>query len=156
MSIILPTDNAGMIEDLKFGSTNEMLVKNILRDLHDDHRVLFHKGTFSPFDFVVLDSLGNVVHEYELKSRRIKSNTYDSLMFGENKLRYVEAKYKEHGGNYTFLWYCCFDKVLLAWDWEKGTTEYTLGMGQNKVRNEKKKKCVYVDTANMYQIEYVD
>tara|TARA_R110002012_G_scaffold55504_1_gene141676 strand:- start:72 stop:539 length:468 start_codon:yes stop_codon:yes gene_type:complete len=154
MSIILPTDNAGMIEDLTFGSINEMFVKQILSDMHEDHKVLFHKGTFSPFDFVVVDSLGNVVHEYELKSRRIKSTTYDSLMFGENKLRYVEDKYNKHGGNYTFLWYCCFDRVLLAWDWEKGITDYKLGMGQNKVRKEKAKKCVYVPTANMYEINY--
>tara|TARA_R110002072_G_scaffold698_3_gene5188 strand:+ start:1973 stop:2443 length:471 start_codon:yes stop_codon:yes gene_type:complete len=153
---ILKKDNAGMIEDLQFGSTNEMYVKNILKDLHPNHKVLFHKGTFSTFDFKVVDSLGNIIHEYELKSRRIKSNTYDSLMFGENKLRYVEKKYREHGGNYTFLWYCCFDNVLLGWDWEKGTTEFNLGTGQNKLRNEKKKKCVYVPTANMYQIEYVD
>ena len=136
---ILKKDNAGMIEDLQFGSTNEIYVKNI-----------------DAKDFVVLDSLGNVVHEYELKSRRIKSNTYKTLMFGENKLRYVENKYEQYGGNYTFLWYCCFDKVLLGWDWCKGTTEYNLGIGQNKVRNEKPKKCVYVPTANMYEIEYVD
>ena len=153
---ILKSDNAGLVEDLTFGSANEMYVKNILQDLHPEHKVLFHKGTFSTFDFKIVDTLGNIVHEYELKSRRIKSNTYDSLMFGENKLRYVEKKYKKCGGNYTFLWYCCYDKVLLGWDWCKGTTEYNLGTGQNKMRNEKKKKCVYVPTANMYQIEYVD
>jgi len=151
---ILKKDNAGMIEDLQFGSTNEMYVKNILKDLHPNHKVLFHKGTFSTFDFKVVDSLGNILHEYELKSRRIKSNTYDSLMFGENKLRYVEDKYEKHGGNYTFLWYCCFDNVLLGWDWEKGTTKFNLGMGQNKIRNEKAKKCVYVKTTDMYEIKY--
>ncbi len=153
---ILKSDNAGLVEDLTFGSDNEMYVKNILQDLHPEHKVLFHKGIFSTFDFKIVDNLGNIIHEYELKSRRIKSNTYDSLMFGENKLRYVEKKYKKFGGNYTFLWYCCYDKVLLGWDWCNGSTEYNLGMGQNKLRNEKAKKCVYVPTANMYQIEYVD
>ena len=156
MCIIVKSDKVGLLKDLEFGSTNEMYVKNILKDLHSDHKVLFHKGQFSTFDFKVVDSLGNILHEYELKSRRIKSDTYDSLMFGENKLRYVENKYEKYGGNYTFLWYCCFDKVLLGWDWKKGSTDYNLGMGQNKYRNEKAKKCVYVDTANMYQIEYVD
>jgi len=154
MSIILKSDNAGMIEDLTFGSANEMFVKQILTDMHPEHKVVFHKGTFSTFDFKVVDSLGNIVHEYELKSRRINSNTYPTLMFGENKLRYVEDKYDKYGGKYTFLWFCCFDNVLLAWDWEKDTEEYTLGLGQNKLRNEKKKKCVYVKTSNMYQIEY--
>lgn len=151
---ILKKDNAGMIEDLQFGSTNEIYVKNILKDLHPNHKVLFHKGTFSTFDFKVVDSLGNIVHEYELKSRRIKSNTYKTLMFGENKLRYVENKYEQYGGNYTFLWYCCFDNVLLGWDWEKGSAEFNLGMGQNKIRNEKAKKCVYVKTTDMYEIKY--
>ena len=65
-----------------------------------------------------------------------------------------QKKYEKHGGKYTFLWYCCFDNVLLGWDWEKGSTDYNLGMGQNKIRNEKAKKCVYVDTANMYEIKY--
>ena len=100
---ILKGDNAGLVEDLTFGSTNEMYVKSILQDLHPEHKVLFHKGTFSPFDFKIVDNLGTIVHEYELKSRRIKSTTYDSLMFGENKLRYVEDKYKKTGGEYTFF-----------------------------------------------------
>lgn len=155
MCIIIQKDNIGIVEDLKFGSANEMFVKSILSDLHPDHKVVFHKGRFSTFDFKVLDTLGNIIHEYELKSRRINSNTYPTLMFGENKLRYVEDKYKKYGGNYTFLWYCSFDKVLYGWDWGKDC-EYTLGMGQNKIRKEKAKKCVYVKTANMYRIEYVD
>lgn len=156
MCFILKNDTVGLIEDLKFGSGNEMFVKGILKDMYPENRVLFHKGKFSIFDFKVVDSLGNILHEYELKSRRIKSNTYPTLMFGENKLRYVEDKHMKYGGNYTFLWYCCYDKVLYGWDWKKGTTQFTLGMGQNKKRKEKMKKCVYVKTANMYKIEYVD
>jgi len=153
--MVIKRDIVGLKADLKFGSANEMYVKEILTDLHPDHHVLFHEKKFSIFDYKVLDNHGDIIHQYELKSRRINSNTYPTLMFGENKLRYVEEEYEKRGGNFTFLWYCSFDEVLMAWDWKKGTKEFTLGKGQNKVRREKAKACVYIKTADMYQIEYV-
>ncbi len=143
-------------EDLIFGSFNERKVKLILDDIHPNDKVELNKDKFSTLDFKVTNNLGEIIHEYELKSRRIKSNTYQDLMFGENKLRHIEKKFKEKGGKYTILWLCTEDNVLLGWDWEEGTDEYTLRKGQNKKRNEKAKACVFVLRSDMYEIEHVD
>jgi hypothetical protein len=143
-------------EDLEFGHNNELFVKEMLNDMYADteYRVEFNKWKFSSFDYKVLDKNNKIVHQYELKSRRISSNQYPTLMFSESKLNYAMKQYKKYGGRFTFLWYCVKDNKILEWEWNPNVKDYINGVGQNKVRHEPEKKCIHVSTDLMTEIVY--
>ena len=153
---IIYMNNKANDEDLEYGKQHEILIKEMLEDMYagTEYIVEFHSWKFSSFDFKILDKNNKIVHEYELKSRRIKSNTYPTLMFGETKLNYAKSQYKKRGGRFTFLWWCEIDETLLSWEWTPKSLDYILALGQNKIRHEKKKKCVYVPVSSMTEIVY--
>ena len=143
-------------EDIEFGKQNEIYIKEMLEDMYADteFHVEFHSWKYSSFDFKILDKNNKIVHEYELKSRRIKSDQYPTLMFGETKLNYAKSQYKKRGGRFTFLWYCVKDNKILEWEWNPDIKDYENGYGQNKIRHEKIKKCIHVSTDLMTYITY--
>ena len=143
-------------EDIEFGKQNEIYIKEMLEDMYADteFHVEFHSWQYSSFDFKILDKNNKIVHEYELKSRRIKSDQYPTLMFGETKLNYAKSQYKKRGGRFTFLWYCVKDNKILEWEWNPDIKDYENGYGQNKIRHEKIKKCIHVSTDLMTYITY--
>ena len=143
-------------EDLKFGLKHEAIIKKMLEDMYSDtnYKVEYHSWKFSSFDFKIVDENNNIVHEYELKTRRIKSTTYPTLMFGETKLNYAKSQYKKRGGRFSVLWYCINDKKLLEWEWNPNIKDYENGYGQSKLRHEKEKKCIHISTDIMTEICY--
>ena len=148
--------NSNIDLDLEFGKANELIIKGMLDDLYSEteFRVEFHKWKYSSFDYKVLDKNNKIVHQYELKSRRISSTQYPTLMFSESKLNYAMKQYKQNGGRYSFLWYCVKDNKILEWEWNPNVKDYINGVGQNKVRHEKEKKCIHVSTDLMTEIIY--
>ena len=142
--------------DLEFGKKNELIIKQMLDDLYYDteYRVEFNTWKFSSFDYKVLDKNNKIVHQYELKTRRIKSDQYQTLMFSENKLNYAKKQYEKSGGRFTFLWYCVKDGKILEWEWNPNVKDYINGFGQSKIRHEPEKKCIHVSVDLMTEIIY--
>ena len=145
-----------IIDDLKFGKANELVIKEMLDDMYygTEFRVEIQKWEYSSFDYKVIDKNDKIVHHYELKTRRIKSNQYPTLMFGSTKLDYAINNYKKNGGRYTFLWHCTIDNKLMGWEWNPLVKDYINGFGQNKVRNEREKKCIHVPIELMTEFVY--
>ena len=144
--------NKGRIADVKFGKQNEVYILEYLQGIYNktNLKVEMFEDRFSPFDFKIVDENGIIVHQYELKSRNIKSYSYPTLMFGLNKLKYVEKYNKTNPDcKFTFLWWCLQDNKLLSWDWVKDEEQYTEGKGQNVKRGDNIKDCVFVETKNM-------
>ena len=142
--------------DLEFGKKNELIIKQMLDDLYYDteYRVEFNTWKFSSFDYKVLDKNNKIVHQYELKSRRIKSDQYPTLMFSESKLNYAKKQYEKTGGRFTFLWYCVNDGKILEWEWNPNVKDYINGVGQSKIRHEPEKKCIHVPIELMTEFVY--
>lgn len=138
--------------DVNIGKLNEKRILEHLEIIYKNTnlKVVMFKEKYNPFDYKVVNKNGQIVHQYELKSRNIKSNTYPTLMFGLNKLKYVEQNHKLNPDcKFTFLWWCLEDNKLLSWDWGKNIDNYTLGKGQNVKRGDNIKDCVFVETKNM-------
>ena len=141
-------------EDLIFGKANELIIKEVLDKIYKDteYRVEFNTWKYSSFDYKIVDKNNKVVHQYELKSRRIKSDQYPTLMFSEYKMNYAIKEYAKNGGRYSFLWYCVEDNKILSWEWNPKLKDYINGFGQSKLRHEKAKKCIHVSTDLMTEI----
>jgi len=140
--------------DIFLGKRYERIVYKYIKDLHPEDEVYFYRNKFNEFDFKVKNN-GVVIHEYELKSRReIVFGSYNSLMFGKNKLNYADRKRKLFPERkHTFLWYLIEPKKLYYWDYEGGQQEeYYEALGWNG--DEEKKPCVYVYNRNINEIVY--
>jgi len=150
-----------LFKDLGFGKRNEKRVWEYLRDYYDglglDVDVYFFKHKYARFDYYVKDRNTNeIIHEYELKSRRdITIDSYNDIMFGENKKIYADKKLRINPNlKFTILWWLDKSQKLYWWDYgvDTNSNEYSIRYGRN--RKETPKMCVYVKTKYMNTFEY--
>lgn len=96
--------------DLKLGARGEKLFSKYFNNNYEN-KIVKTKNKFEEYDFDVYDDDEKVGY-WELKTRRIKSDTYNSLMFGLNKLQKIEKHQDKLSCRIYFL---CFDK-LMYWE----------------------------------------
>jgi len=137
--------------DQKFGNTNE---KNILKLLNDNisDNIRQYTNYYSIMDYYDTDENENIIAEYELKSRRIKHNQYNSLIFGKNKFdKSITQLEKNIKQIYLFN---CIDGV---YKWEltdavKQQGEYYFSMNGNYARNDKPHSVCNIRTKYLQRI----
>ena len=96
--------------DLKLGARGEKLFSKYFNNNYEN-KIVKTKNKFEEYDFDIYDDDEKVGY-WELKTRRVKSDTYTSLMFGINKLVKLKEKQKELNCRVYFL---CYDK-LMYWE----------------------------------------
>ena len=103
-----------ILRDLSFGNKNECV---ILEKLQKDFPDCVKTTNYHPFDYFADNTY------FELKSRRINHNTYDTTMIGYNKIKYA----KNHPEfNYVFLFK--FNDGLYKHHYDPNK-EYTISKG---------------------------
>tara|TARA_R110001599_G_scaffold7596_1_gene36891 strand:+ start:659 stop:1132 length:474 start_codon:yes stop_codon:yes gene_type:complete len=145
--------------DLIWGLENEKIVFEYIEALHPNEDVYFFRNKYNEFDFFVLNSDKEIIHEYELKSRRkINFHTHEDLMFGANKKDYADEKLKLNPNcKFTVMWYLTAVDEVYFWNYydsEKQKHQYEIRLGWNG--NEKRVPCVFVKTQFMTQLELYD
>lgn len=100
------------LNDLKLGDRGEKYFIDWFSKTYDGNKIKKTKNTFEEYDFDIYDDKGNKTGYWELKTRRIASDTYTSLMFGLNKLKKLEEHQKDLSVRVYFL---CYDK-LCYWE----------------------------------------
>lgn len=99
------------LNDLKLGDRGEKCFIDWFSKAYDD-KIKKTKNKFEEYDFDIYDDKGKKTGYWELKTRRIASDTYTSLMFGLNKLEKLEQHQKDLNVRVYFL---CYDK-LCYWE----------------------------------------
>ena len=134
--------------DEKLGADGEKKVKEYLKKLYPKekgYKVRQFKWKYNPFDFCIYKG-DKPIHEYEIKTRTCGIKTFNSLMFGKNKLTYLLNKKKVNKElNFTFLWLLKDDHIY-GWDYIEDKEQYKDGYGGNFKRGDEAKKCVFVNT----------
>ena len=123
-------------KDLKFGLCGE---KNIYEKLKTISSSKISK-TLNKFAIMDFESADFVI---ELKTRRIKSNTYPDIMIGVNKINYIRNSIKrgiiayqfKDGDYYVEITDDVFNKLRLD-----------IGGGERAGTNDIKKMCYYIPT----------
>lgn len=95
-------------------------------------------------DYYLVDKEGKTIHEYELKTRRVKHNTYPSVVFGLNKYNHSLKQLKKNIRQ-TYLFRC--EDGLYGWelkDVEEQKDEYYFGNISNRARNDKEHPAVFI------------
>ena len=103
-----------LIEDLKYGKIREKIVVCFLNQniFTDDHLKLYSNEK-KQVDFRNSEIIG------ELKSRTCRHDTYDSTMFGYNKIKYL----KELNDDRVWKFYFLFTDGLYVWTFNKDQYE---------------------------------
>jgi hypothetical protein len=93
------------IQDIEFGTKNELIVLSKLRKYFKSQDINKTKDKMDTFDFV--DRINKTI--FELKTRRIFKNQYYDIMMGYNKildgLKHIDNGYR------VFLCWDCKDKL---------------------------------------------
>lgn len=100
----------GQYYDLKLGERGEKLFQKYFKNNYDN-KIVKTRAMYEEYDFDIYDEDEKIGY-WELKTRRVKSDTYTSLMFGLNKLVKLEQKQKDLNCRVYFL---CYDK-LMYWE----------------------------------------
>ena len=132
-------------KDFQLGREGEEQVFKRLQELYGD-RVKRYMSRYCVKDFYLVNEKGDVIHEWELKTRRVKSNTYPSTVFGHNKFEH-SVKALRGGVKQTYLFN--FVDGLYSWelyDEEVQKKEFEIGICANRRRYDKEHKAVYVFT----------
>ena len=96
--------------DINFGLTNETIV---MEQLNKHFNIeLQTLGTYSEFDFI--DTKSSTV--YELKTRRVNVNSYNTTMIGLNKIKFIQSR-PEYNAYFVFkfnegVYYIKYDNDL--------------------------------------------
>ena len=91
-------NNKKAIDDRKMGDSNERYVSAFLKKWFNKNTFTRDTTGWNAIDYT--DDLGKIA--IELKSRRIRSNKYDTIMIGKNKYDSI-LKYRQEGYNRCFL-----------------------------------------------------
>jgi len=132
-------------KDFKLGYEGEEQVFKRLQELYGD-KVKKYESRYCVKDFYLVNEKGDVIHEWELKTRRVESNTYPSTVFGHNKF---EHSIKALRGDVKQTYLFNFVDGLYSWelyDEEVQKEEFEIGICANRRRYDKEHKAVYVFT----------
>ena len=102
----------GQYKDLKLGEKGEKLFIKYINDNYDEKYTI--KKTvrkYETYDFNIYEN-DELIGFWELKTRRVKYDTYSSIMVGYNKLKLMEKYQKKLNCRIYFL---CYDK-LMYWE----------------------------------------
>ena len=130
-------------KDERFGREGEDEVLKILQNKYGNVKKYMSK--YCEMDYYITNEKGDVIHEFEVKTRRVNHDKYPSLVFGFNKYeRSVNAL--ECGIKSTFLWNC--RDGLFFWDLHdpiQQSDEFYFGTIRNIKRNDPEdSKAVHV------------
>lgn len=131
--------------DEQIGNDGEDVVLTYLQtQVNPDIRK--YPDKFNVKDYYLNDDEGNLIKEWEVKTRRIKHNQYPTLVFGLNKLKHSLKMIKEDVEQ-TYLFNCI--DGLYKWDFkdyktQKANKEFYLGTIANKKRNDKTHDAVHI------------
>tara|TARA_R110002072_G_C7704108_1_gene513446 strand:+ start:15 stop:458 length:444 start_codon:yes stop_codon:yes gene_type:complete len=132
-------------EDLKFGKINEEHIFKLLNK-KNNNKIKKYTYKYNIFDFYETDKNNIIIKEYELKSRTIRHNQYDSLVFGLNKFEY-SIKQLKNNIEQIYLFFCT--DGLYYWKLEDETkqkNEFYFGMISNRKRNDRSHEAVFIYT----------
>jgi len=129
-------------KDEQLGAIGEIKTFDFLGKNYKNIRKYLDK--YSIKDYYLVDNKENTIHEYELKTRRVKHNTYPSVVFGLNKYNHSLEQLKKNIKQ-TYLFKC--EDGLYGWeltDPEKQKDEFYFGKICNKKRNDKEHPAVFI------------
>lgn len=129
-------------KDMEFGFSEEKKVFNILLKKYEG--IKQYKDKFSIMDFYLNKEDNTLKYEFELKSRKINHNQFQSLIFGLNKFNHSKKQLEK--GIKTYYLFNCEDG-LYYWKFknlEKQKNEFKFGLCGNFKRNDKPHEVVYV------------
>ena len=130
-------------KDLQLGREGEQQVFKKLQELYGGN-VKKYMSKYCVKDFYLTNEKGDVVHEWELKTRRVESNKYPSSVFGYNKFEH-SLKALKGGVKQTYLFN--FTDGLYSWelyDEKAQSQEFEIGIIANRKRYDREHKAVYV------------
>lgn len=133
--------NKKSVEDRKMGDRNETYVSQFLKKWFSKNT--FERDTTGWNEIDYKDHLGKIA--IELKSRRIKKNTYPTIMIGKNKYdvmkRYMKKGYK---GYFLFKFY---DNLCIYEVPQKLPQDIIFSQGgTNKRGYDEYSECMYIPT----------
>ena len=145
-------------KDLKFGMENEKKVLKILKETFKNIEMKHYKFKYHTLDFYGKHNNKKCV-EFELKSRNINHNKYNSLIFGKNKFLYSLKRLKK-GIRQIYL-FNCLDGIYYyeLINEEKQKNEFYFGDICSKKRNDKIHdgihiKIKYIKPLNTLKLEF--
>ena len=122
-------------KDERLGREGEDRVLQVLKSKYGEG-VKKYMSKYCEMDYYITNEKGDVVHEFEVKTRRVNHDRYPTLVFGFNKYeRSVNAL--ECGIKSTFLWNC--RDGLFFWDLYdpiQQSDEFYFGTIRNIKRND--------------------
>lgn len=138
-------------DDMKFGNMNEETILKYLRNTISN-KIFKYKNKYSLMDYYQKDDNDNIIAEFELKSRRIKHNQYESLIFGQNKFN-NSVKQIDKNIKQIYLFNCV--DGLYKWELTNPTLqkeEYYFTMCGNYRRNDKSTSVCNIRTQYLKSI----
>lgn len=130
-------------EDLKFGYKSES-------DIHEYLETHFGKLNYFEDRFYEFDKY-NEKYLIELKTRRIRHDQYDSLMFGFNKFNKGEELLEEKPDLQIYYIFRCTDGIFY---WKHGSTDYDIKVSGRRDRGRSEMHhCIHIKTENLSRID---
>lgn len=133
------------IQDLKLGANGEEKVLEILNKKFKSCVKKYH-SKYCEMDYYIQNQKGDVIQEWELKTRRVNHNQYPSLVFGRNKYEKSLIALK-NGVKQTYLFNC--NDGLYYWNFSdevKQKDEFYFGTICNQRRRDKEHDAVFIKT----------
>ena len=150
-----PVDYKQKKKDGDFGEKKEKTTLEELRDKINPN-IQKYDYAFNVMDYYLKDDKGDIICEYEVKSRRVRHDFYPTAVFGMNKMNHSVRQLKK-GVKQIYL----FNYIdgLFRWDCEdpygKQKDEWEEGTISNDRRNDKVHKAVHIPHENLKRVSYI-
>tara|TARA_R110000803_G_scaffold207306_1_gene275165 strand:- start:1010 stop:1489 length:480 start_codon:yes stop_codon:yes gene_type:complete len=130
-------------KDMKFGFSAEISVLQKLKEKYGNN-IKKYEDFYSKMDYYLVNDNGDVIRNFELKSRRVKFGQYPSLCFNGSKFVSMKDNLNKYAIPTTILFN--LTNGLYMWDYttKTKTSEYFIGEIANCKRNDKKMDAVFV------------
>lgn len=117
-------------KDVNYGLAKECEVKSILQSYFNVK--LTKLSLFHPLDF--MDE--TLTTFFEIKSRRLNHDKYNTMMIGKNKIEYIEKNYKTNN-SYYFIFVCVDGIFYYKYD-KEDKLKVSIGGRNDRGKNEYK------------------
>ena len=131
--------NRKKMSDLSFGLKKEKEVLKLLKSRYKE-KTINQNSKYSTFDFETED--GSM--QWELKSRRIKSTTYPTMMLSYQKIKKAQ---EDLGKKKSIILFYLNDGLF---EWEYDPNGFKIAMGGTTARNcDERHLCGYIPVKNL-------
>lgn len=130
-------------KDMKFGFSGEKDVFKKLKEQYGDN-IKKYEDFYNKMDYYLVNDNGDIIRNFELKSRRVKFGQYPSLCFNGSKFNLMKDNLNKYAIPTTILFN--LTDGLYKWDYNNKTTssEYFAGEIANQKRNDKRMDAIFV------------